>query len=174
MFNFFEYLQLNIQSLKLFHFLFLPNQAKNMSTKGLRNNRFSVSGSSLLQNIEEKESHIIPEKKQNLPPTTHTFPSGHGLRIDLAGNMIDVTSPDGTPAVHISLKEEGPVVEVAGAKLSLKSPKDIDLSCKNFSVNTEEDVYMNANGGLIIESTQDLQLNCEVDVYIRAKVIWLN
>ena len=144
-----------------------------MTTKSLRNNRFSVSGSSLLHNLQP-EQHLPPVETSPQESQQHTLSSGHKLTIDFAQSIIDVQTPQGAPAVHISLKEEGPVVEVAGARLSLKSPKDIDVSCENFSVQTEKDLYMNANGGIIIESTQELELNCEVDVHIRAKVIWLN
>ena len=146
-----------------------------MSNKSLRSNRFSVSGNSLLQN-EQPNQHIPTTESSTATHETqqHTLPSGHNLIIDFAQSIIDVRTPQGQPAVHITLHKEGPVVEVAGAKLSLKSPSDIDVSCENFSVQTEKDLYMNANGGLIIESTQELQLNCEVDVHIRAKVIWLN
>lgn len=145
-----------------------------MSTKSLRNNRFAVSGSALLQNTEPTEHIPTTAPTTSSETQHHSLPSGHKLTIDFAQSIIDVHTPQGQPAVHITLHKEGPVVEVAGAKLSLKSPKDIDVSCENFSVQTEKDLYMNANGGLIIESTQELQLNCEVDVHIRAKVIWLN
>ena len=146
-----------------------------MSNKILQNNRFSLSGSSLLQNIEKEEHIQVPREEQSLAlPTTHQFPTGHTLSISIADNTLEICDQNGAPTVNISLQKEGPIVEVAGAKLSLKSPKDIDVQCQNFSVNTEEDIYMNSNGGLIIESTQELQLNCEVDVHIRAKVIWLN
>lgn len=145
-----------------------------MTTKSLRNNRFSVSGSSLLQNLQPEQHIPTVEASGQQESQQHTLASGHKLTIDFAQSIIDVQTPQGAPAVHISLKEEGPVVEVAGARLSLKSPKDIDVSCENFSVQTEKDLYMNANGGVIIESTQELELNCEVDVHIRAKVIWLN
>jgi hypothetical protein len=145
-----------------------------MSKKTLRNNRFSISGNTLLKNLEQKNHHIPVQEAQVPPPAEHILPSGHNLTINFSQSIIDVTTPDGQPTVHIELKPDGPVVEVAGARLSLKSPKDIEVSCENFSVNTEKDLYMNANGGLIIESTQELQLNCEVDIHIRAKVIWLN
>ena len=145
-----------------------------MTTKSLRNNRFSVSGSTLLHNLQPEQHVPAGESTKPKDSQKHTLPSGHTLTIDFEQSVIDVQTPQGSPAVHISLKEDGPIVEVAGARLSLKSPKDIDVSCENFSVQTEKDLYMNANGGIIIESTQELELNCEVDVYIRAKVIWLN
>ena len=144
-----------------------------MSNKILQSNRFSVSGSSLLHN--QQEEHIaVPVEKEIPPSQQHQFPTGHSLSISFEDNTVEIFDPSGAPTVNISLQPEGPFVEVAGAKLSLRSPKDIDVQCQNFSVNTEEDIYMNSNGGLIIESTQELQLNCEVDVHIRAKVIWLN
>ena len=146
-----------------------------MSNKILKSNRFSLSGSSLLHNQQQEEHIAVPVEKESAPPPQqHQFPTGHSLSISFEDNTVEIFDPSGTPAVNISLKPEGPFVEVAGAKLSLRSPKDIDVQCQNFSVNTEEDIYMNSNGGLIIESTQELQLNCEVDVHIRAKVIWLN
>jgi len=146
-----------------------------MTNKILHSNRFSLSGRSLLQQKETEQHLSAPEtEKEHTPPQQHQFSTGHILSLDIAENTLEIHTPEGAPAVHISLKEDGPVVEVAGARLSLKSPKDIDVQCQNFSVNTEEDIYMNSNGGLIIESTQELQLNCEVDVHIRAKVIWLN
>ena len=145
-----------------------------MTTKSLRNNRFSVSGSTLLHNLQSEQHVPTADPAPQKESQEHTLSSGHKLTIDFEKSIIDVQTPKGAPAVHISLKEEGPVVEVAGARLSLKSPKDIDVSCENFSVQTEKDLYMNAHGGIIIESTQELELNCEVDVHIRAKVIWLN
>ena len=141
-------------------------------SSSLRKNRFSVSGSSLLHSAPAQPAPASPTPKT--PPSSIPLPSGHSIQIDLDGNSIDIQSPKGDTAVHIHLKDDGPVVEVAGARLALKSPKDINVSCENFSVDTEKDLYMNANGGIIIESTQELQLNCEVDVHIRANVIWLN
>ena len=145
-----------------------------MSAKGLTNNRFSLSGSALLHGIESTAQIQAPVTDMRPSAAQHTLPSGHHLSINFDESIIEVTTPTGDPAVHITLTENGPVVEVAGAKLSLKSPQDINIACENFSVETEKDLYMNSNGGLIIESTQELQLNCEVDVHIRAKVIWLN
>ena len=142
-------------------------------SSSLRKNRFSVSGSSLLHTPPANPSQEPSLPKIDIPQSI-PLPSGHALQIDLEGNNIEIQSPKGETTVQIHLKEEGPVVEVAGARLALKSPKDISVACENFSVETEKDLYMNSNGGIIIESTQELQLNCEVDVHIRANVIWLN
>lgn len=161
----------------IFYFVYSPCKTLSMgivmSAKGLTSNRFSLSGSALLHGIESPAQIQAPVADIR-PPAQHTLPTGHHLSINFEESIIDVTTPTGEPAVHITLTENGPVVEVAGAKLSLKSPQDINIACENFSVETEKDLYMNSNGGLIIESTQELQLNCEVDVHIRAKVIWLN
>ena len=154
------YIKKNIVNLGLF-----------VMSSSLRKNRFSVSGSSLLQTPPQQSP---PSPTAKTIPSSIPLPSGHSLQIDIDGNTIAIESPKGEPAVQIHLKEDGPVVEVAGARLALKSPKDINVACENFSVDTEKDLYMNANGGIIIESTQELQLNCEVDVHIRANVIWLN
>ncbi|MEC7986990.1 MAG: hypothetical protein VX278_17610 [Myxococcota bacterium] len=149
-----------------------------MSIKGLKKNRFSLSGNQLLQNIKDPtflESEEAPQPPvADAKPARHTMRSGHEVEILLDEDQLMVYSPEGKLSVKIALEEQGPSVEVEGAKLKLKSPQDIDMTCENFSVHANKDLYMNANGGLIIESTQELQLNCEVDVHIRAKVIWLN
>ena len=149
-----------------------------MSIKGLKKNRFSLSGSQLLENYKDPtflESETTPQPPQEKPiPARHTLRSGHEVEILLEEEQLNVYSPSGKLSVKIALEEQGPTVEVEGAKLKLQSPQDIDVTCENFSVHANKDLYMNANGGLIIESTQELQLNCEVDVHIRAKVIWLN
>ena len=145
-----------------------------MSTNSLKKNRFILSGSQLLQNQEEPTAEYPSKAKTLPPPSTHDLPCGHKLNIDFEHSQIAITAPDGTPSVQIHLHKEGPSVEVAGARLTLSSPKDINVACENFSVDAKQDVYMNAQKNLIIESTQDLQINCEVDVHIRANVIWLN
>ena len=149
-----------------------------MSTSPLKKNRFVLSGSNLLQEHEPPllESSKVKTTKEpsRSQPQHHELPCGHTLNIDFEHSHVSIDAPDGTPTIQIQLLKEGPVVEVAGARLSLSSPKDINIACENFSLEAENDVYMNAQKSLVIESTQDLQINCEVDVHIRANVIWLN
>jgi phage gp45-like len=92
----------------------------------------------------------------------------------LGGNEIEVEDSNGNLAVRIHLNENGPVVELDGAKLQLKSTKAVNVECQEFNVNAENNVYMNAGGHLTLESTEELHINCEVDIRLRAKVIWLN
>ena len=145
-----------------------------MSTNSLKKNRFAVSGSQLLHNSLSSTDNTIPASKAEQKPQSHVLPDGHTLNINFEQSHISIDTPDGQPSVRIQLDPKGPIVEVAGARLTLSSPKDINIACENFSLEAQEDVYMNAQKSLIIESTQDLQINCEVDVHIRANVIWLN
>ena len=74
----------------------------------------------------------------------------------------------------VHLTEEGPVVECKGTRLKLSAPQSIDLLCEDFRVQAEGDIHLNANRQLTIESTEKAHLNCEVDIRLRGKVIWLN
>ena len=85
-----------------------------------------------------------------------------------------ITNRHGDTELTVHLTEEGPVVECKGTRLKLSAPQSIDLLCEDFRVQAEGDIHLNANRQLTIESTEELHLNCEVDIRLRGKVIWLN
>ena len=149
-----------------------------MSVNSLKKNRKTISGSDLLGSIEKKSAFSenpvgVPEQPSR-KPMTQLLSSGHQVMIDFDGQEIEVEDPKGNVAVKIILEDSGPVVELQGARLSLKSPQAVSIDCEDFAVNAEKDLYMNAGGQLTIESTEELHLNCEMDIRIRANVIWLN
>ena len=48
------------------------------------------------------------------------------------------------------------------------------MKCDNLRIHTNEDLHLNANRELTIESTEELHINCETDIRLRGKMIWLN
>ena len=148
----------------------------NFST--LSHKRVSLSGDRILESPSIQGDHETllesPKTVEPIKPIVHNFTSGHQVEMDIDGQEIRIQDRKGQLAVRIELKPEGPVVELEGAKLSLRSPKSVDVHCEDFRVNAQRDIHLNANGQLTIESTNELHLNCEVDVRIRGKVIWLN
>ena len=150
-----------------------------MSVHSLKKNRSMLSGNQILQTAPqplsmEKMEPVDPNPSVHNETVRHQLPSGHQVVIDLDGNEIEVEDPGGAVAVRILMNAEGPVVELEGAKLQLKSTKAVNVDCEEFNVNADKNVYMNAGGHLTLESSEELHINCEVDIRLRAKVIWLN
>ena len=100
--------------------------------------------------------------------------SGHELAVDLDGEEVLITNKHGDTELTIQLTEDGPVVECKGTRLKLSSTQSIDMLCEDFRVQAEGDIHLNANRQLTIESTEELHLNCEVDIRLRGKCIGLN
>ena len=152
-----------------------------MSLFSLKNNRQLISGNELLQTAPpQRIARAEPVQTEGSPKAEkretikHNLPSGHEVQIDLDGHEIAVEDTEGNIAVRIRLDSQTPVVELDGAQIRLRSTDKVNVECKEFAVNAEENVHLNAGGHLTIESTEELHINCEMDVRIRAKVIWLN
>ena len=103
-----------------------------------------------------------------------SLPTGHRVEIGIEDQEIQVFDPDEKLQVVISLTQSGPIVHVEGAKIQMRSTSDIDMKCDNLRIHTNEDLHLNANRELTIESTEELHINCETDIRLRGKMIWLN
>ena len=151
-----------------------------MSIYTLKKNRSMLAGNQILQSLQPTiqptpTNPVEPvTTEQSNEPVYHNLPTGHQITIDIDGSEIEVEDPNGNVAVRIKLEQGAPIVELDGARLQLRSTRSVDVNCEDFNVNAENNVYMNAGGHLTIESTEELHLNCEVDIRLRAKVIWLN
>jgi hypothetical protein len=100
--------------------------------------------------------------------------SGHRVEISLDEQIIDVFNIEEKLQVSIRLTDKEPIVQLEGAKIQMKSTTDIDMTCENLHVNTNEDLYLNSKGAVTIDSQEELHINCEMDIRIQGKIIWLN
>ena len=138
-----------------------------------------IAGNQILQTVQPSvqltpQEPVVKPQEQHAEPIVHDLPTGHQVKIEMDGSEIEVEDPNGSIAVRIKLQEGTPVVELDGARIQLKSTKAVNVDCEEFNVNAEKNVHLNAGGHITIESTEELHLNCEVDIRLRAKVIWLN
>ena len=119
------------------------------------------------QDTKSKSNHHMENLIQQLP-------SGHRVECRIGEETIHVFDPNEKLQVSITLTKNGPLVQLEGAKIQMKSASDIDVHCDNLRVHTNEDLHLNAGGELTIESTEELHINCEMDIRMMGKVIWLN
>ncbi len=100
--------------------------------------------------------------------------SGHRVEISLNEQVVDIFNAEEHLQVSIRLTDKEPIVQLEGAKIQMKSATDIDMTCENLHVNTNEDFYLNSKGAITIDSQEELHINCEMDIRIQGKIIWLN
>ena len=124
--------------------------------------------------VDPKVEHAKKEQREAEKKLIQSLPTGHRVEIGIEDQEIQVFDPDEKLQVVISLTESGPIVQVDGAKIQMRSDSDIDMKCDNLRIHTNEDLHLNANRELTIESTEELHINCETDIRLRGKLIWLN
>ena len=124
--------------------------------------------------VDPKVEHAKKEQREAEKKLIQSLPTGHRVEIGLEDQEIQVFDSDEKLQVVISLTESGPIVQVDGAKIQMRSASDIDMKCDNLRIHTNEDLHLNANRELTIESTEELHINCETDIRLRGKLIWLN
>ena len=148
---------------------------EKMKNQVLKSNRTSISGDSVLQTIPVQQNDVrLLEEEQIDGQLSHHFPTGHKIQIDLDGQAIEVHDIHGELQVQIDITADGPKIKLNGGQLAMQSPEDISMDCNSFRLVTAEDTEIFAKGQVKIDSRDEMRITCEDDIYIRAKVIWLN
>ena len=148
---------------------------EKMKNRALSANRTSLSGDDLLQSSSTRpDSARLLEEEQIQGDHSHLFPTGHKVDIHLDGQSIEVHDINGELQVQINITPQGPQIRLNGGQLDLQSPENISMDCNSFRLTTNEDTEIFAKGHVKIDSREEMRITCEDDVFIRAKVIWLN
>lgn len=102
------------------------------------------------------------------------LPSGQSvvLRIDGAGEEIEIRSARGEVDVRITLTDAGPVVSLRGARLELEAP-DVSVRCNTFDVHATETLSLSSERDVRIEA-DELRAKTEHDVHLNGAYIRLN
>ena len=146
-----------------------------MKNHVLKPNRTSISGESILQSSSQQPSNArLLEEDQIEGILSHHFPTGHKIDVNLDGQAIEIHDINGELQVQIDITSEGPQIRLSGGQLDLQSPENISMTCNSFRIATDEDTEIFAKGHVKIDSRDEMRITCEDDIYIRAKVIWLN
>jgi phage gp45-like len=85
---------------------------------------------------------------------------GRTLSVEAAGadELVEIRESSGQVALRVKLTEDGVVLQLEGARISLKATESIDLDCKRLNVTAEDDVRIDSGG----------------DMRLRGKIIRLN
>jgi len=69
-----------------------------------------------------------------------------GRKLVVSDDLVEIRSESGLVEIRIQLTEQGPVLQVEAARLSLKASEQVEIAGKKVSIKSEEDIEVEADG----------------------------
>jgi hypothetical protein len=93
---------------------------------------------------------------------------GRTLTIESAGSdeLVEVRSSSGMVELRIRLTEEGPVLQMESARLSLKASEAVEIESKRVEIKATETLQLG--------SDNEIKVDAEGEVRVNGKMIYLN
>ena len=86
--------------------------------------------------------------------------------------IVEIRSESGMLEVRIKLTDQGPVLQMESARLSLKGTESLELESSNVSIKGE---HVSIEGGSVqVTSEEDVNVNANGEVHVVGKMIYLN
>jgi hypothetical protein len=78
---------------------------------------------------------------------------GRTLTVEPAGadEVVEIHAPSGVLELRVKLTDDGVVLQLEGARISLRATESVDVECRTFTVNTDADMRLNAKGDVRVE-----------------------
>lgn len=89
-------------------------------------------------------------------------------------DTVEIRSAGGMLEVRIQLTEQGPVLAMESARLSLKAAESVEIESKRVEIKATETVSVASQGNVLVTSQGETKIDAEDDVRVEGKVIWLN
>ncbi len=105
----------------------------------------------------------------------HPLPSGRSVVVKVDGGRegLEIRSPAGDVEVRIILTENGPEVNLRGARLEMEAIDTVALRCRRFEVQSPEGTELTSSGDVQITG-RELKVRTERDIHMNGEVIRLN
>lgn len=70
---------------------------------------------------------------------------------DGADELVEIRSASGMVELRVRLTDDGVVLQMDAARISLKATESIDVECKSFNVAAESEVRLESNGDVRVK-----------------------
>src|SRR5690606_36108023 len=87
--------------------------------------------------------------------------------------LVEIRNGAGMLEVRIRLTEEGPVLQMESAKLSLKAADAVEIESKRVEIKGTEKLEL-AGGEVQVTGEEDVKVTAEGEVHVVGKMIYLN
>jgi hypothetical protein len=89
-----------------------------------------------------------------------------------ADQVVEIRNESGMLEVRIKLTDQGPVLQMEGARLSLKASESLEIESSKVSVKADE--LSLAGRSVTVSSEEDVNVNANGEVRVVGKMIYLN
>ncbi len=89
-----------------------------------------------------------------------------------ADQVVEIRNESGMLEVRIKLTDQGPVLQMEGARLSLKAAESVEIESSKVSVKADE--LSLAGKSVSVSTEEDVNVNANGEVRIVGKMIFLN
>jgi hypothetical protein len=130
-----------------------------------------------LDMADEKRERAALQAEAESTEEPRTVHLAAGRTLTVTGDVeqvLELRNPGGLLELRIKLTDEGPVLQVEGAKVALKATEAVSVECKTFEVRAEERVELHSEGSLDVTSEKELRVKSTDDVRVNGKIIHLN
>lgn len=86
--------------------------------------------------------------------------------------VVEIRNESGMLEVRIKLTDQGPVLQMEGARLSLKATESVEIESQKVAVKADELAL--SGKSITVESEQDTKVTANGEVRIVGKMIYLN
>jgi hypothetical protein len=109
------------------------------------------------------------------PAPARRLPSGRSVVVRAANGQeeLEIRTAEGELEVRITLTDDGPVIQLRGARLEVESLDEVAFHCRRFRVQAEEHIDLQTRGDAAILA-RELRVKTEGDVHIDGDIIRLN
>lgn len=90
-----------------------------------------------------------------------------------ADQLVEIRSGSGMLELRIRLTEEGPVLQMESARLSLKAAEAVEIESKRVEIKGTEKLEL-AGGEVAVSGEEDVKVNAEGEVHVVGTMIYLN
>ena len=120
-------------------------------------------------NLERSETEQSTKKSLQLDSGRQVL-----VQSDEKEELLEILERGGEVVMTVRLTDKGPIVSVQGARLELKSTETIALEAKKIKIKAQEEVSIESEGKLKIESSKNMDINSKDDIRVVGKMIHLN
>jgi phage gp45-like len=80
---------------------------------------------------------------------------GRTLTVEPAGadELVEIHDASGVLELRVKLTDDGVVLQLEGARISLRATESVDVECRTFTVNASADVHVAAQGDVHVDGT---------------------
>ncbi len=125
---------------------------------------------------EKLSTHVAPEETTEHDEREVYLRDGRKLVLSEQGGeqLVEIRNESGMLEVRIKLTEEGPVLQMESARLSLKATEAVQIESARVEIKGTEHVSVSSGGTLEVKSEEDASIESVGEIRINGKMIWLN